>query len=164
MAANGSGQMQPQPMNEFIQENLAAVGIKVELEAVDWSAMLSRWRSGARAEANKSVAAVQTNMIVQDPFTAIVRFADSRLVAPKGVNFGEFKDPEVDALIDRARTTFDIAEQNRLLGAVHAKLVDQAAFLYVVHDVSPHALSPKVKGYVQAQSWYQDFTRVTVTP
>ena len=30
MAANGSGQMQPQPMNEYIQENLAAVGIKVE--------------------------------------------------------------------------------------------------------------------------------------
>jgi peptide/nickel transport system substrate-binding protein len=164
MAANGSGQMQPQPMNEYIQENLAEVGIKVELEAIDWSTMLSRWRSGARAEANKGVAAVQTNMIVQDPFTAIVRFADSRLVAPKGVNFGEFKDPEVDALIDRARTTFEIAEQDRLLGAIHAKLVDQAAFLFVVHDVSPRALSPKVKGYVQAQSWYQDFTRVTVAP
>jgi peptide/nickel transport system substrate-binding protein len=164
MAANGSGQMQPQPMNEYIQENLAAVGIKVELEAVDWSNMLSRWRSGARAEANKGVGAVQTNMIVQDPFTAIVRFADSRLVAPKGVNFGEFKDPETDALIDRARLSFDIAEQNRLLGQIHARLVDQASFLFVVHDVSPRAISPKVKDYVQAQSWYQDFTRVRMAP
>jgi peptide/nickel transport system substrate-binding protein len=164
MAANGSGQMQPQPMNEYIQENLAAVGIKVELEAVDWSNMLSRWRSGARAEANKGVGAVQTNMIVQDPITPIVRFADSRLVAPKGVNFGEFKDPETDALIDRARLSFDIAEQNRLLGQIHARLVDQASFLFVVHDVSPRAISPKVKDYVQAQSWYQDFTRVRMAP
>jgi ABC-type transport system substrate-binding protein len=164
MAANGSGQMQPQPMNEYIQENLAAVGFKVELEAVDWSNMLSRWRAGARAETNKGVGAVQTNMIVQDPFTAIVRFADSRLVAPKGVNFGEFKDQEADALIDRARLTFDIPEQNRLLGQIHARLVDQAAFLFVVHDVSPRAISPKVKDYVQAQSWYQDFTRIRMAP
>jgi ABC-type transport system substrate-binding protein len=164
MAANGSGQMQPQPMNEYIQENLNAAGFKVELEAVDWSNMLSRWRAGARADTNKGVAAVQTNMIVQDPFTAIVRFADSRLVAPKGVNFGEFKDAETDALIDKARVTFDLAEQDRLLGQIHAKMVDQAAFLFVVHDVSPRALSPKVQGYVQAQSWYQDFTRVRITP
>ena len=52
-------------MNEYIQENLGQVGIKVALETVDWSTMLSRWRSGARADANKGVAAVQTNMIVQ---------------------------------------------------------------------------------------------------
>jgi ABC-type transport system substrate-binding protein len=164
MAANGSGQMQPQPMNEYIQENLAAVGIKVELDTVDWSTMLSRWRSGARADANKGTAAVQTNMIVQDPFTAIVRFADSRLVAPKGVNFGEFKDAEADALIDKARTTFDIAEQDKLLAQVHARMVDQASFLFVVHDVSPRAIAPKVKGYIQAQSWYQDFTRIELAP
>lgn len=162
MAASGSGQMQPQPMNEYIQENLADVGIKMELEVVDWSNLLGRWRSGTRAEANKGLAGVQTNMIVQDPFTAIVRFVDSRLIAPKGVNFGEFKDPAVDALIDRARLAFDAAEQDRLLGEIHAKMVDQAAFLYVVHDVSPRAISPKVKGYVQAQSWYQDFTRISM--
>ncbi len=43
-------------------------------------------------------------------------------------------------------------------------MVDQAAFLYVIHDVSPRAISPKVKDYVQAQSWYQDFTRVSLAP
>ena len=60
--------------------------------------------------------------------------------------------------------TFDVAEQDRLLGEIHARMVDQAAFLFVVHDVSPRAISPKVKGYVQAQSWYQDFTRVSIAP
>src|SRR5262245_38520133 len=34
ISASGSGQMQPLPMNEFVQQNLAEVGIKAELEVV----------------------------------------------------------------------------------------------------------------------------------
>ena len=64
----------------------------------------------------------------------------------------------------KARVTFDVAEQNKLLAQIHARMVDQASFLFVVHDVSPRAISPKVTGYVQAQSWYQDFTRITMAP
>jgi len=36
--------------------------------------------------------------------------------------------------------------------------------IFVAHDVNPRAMSPKVKGFVQAQSWFQDLTPVTVTP
>jgi len=31
-----------------------------------------------------------------------------------------------------------------------------------VHDLNLRAMSPKVKGLQSAQSWYQDFTKVTV--
>ena len=30
------------------------------------------------------------------------------------------------------------------------------------HDPNPRAMSLKVKGFQPAQSWYQDFTKVTV--
>jgi peptide/nickel transport system substrate-binding protein len=30
----------------------------------------------------------------------------------------------------------------------------------VVHDTNPHALSPKVKQFVQAQHWFQDLTTI----
>jgi hypothetical protein len=36
--------------------------------------------------------------------------------------------------------------------------------IFVVHDLNPRAMSPKVKGFVQAQSWFQDLTRVSITP
>jgi peptide/nickel transport system substrate-binding protein len=36
--------------------------------------------------------------------------------------------------------------------------------IFVVHDLNPRALSPKVQGFVQAQSWFQDLTSVSVTP
>ncbi len=45
---------------------------------------------------------------------------------------------------------------------MHEKMVADAPFIWVVHDLNPRALSPKVKGFVQAQSWFQDLTPITV--
>jgi len=52
--------------------------------------------------------------------------------------------------------------QDEVLGRIDTKLVDQAVFLWIVHDVWPIALSPRVKGFVHPQSWYVDFSPVTV--
>jgi peptide/nickel transport system substrate-binding protein len=30
----------------------------------------------------------------------------------------------------------------------------------IVHDLNPRAMTKHVKGFVRAQSWFQDFTRV----
>jgi peptide/nickel transport system substrate-binding protein len=32
--------------------------------------------------------------------------------------------------------------------------------IFICHDLNPRALSPQVKGFIQAQSWYQDLTRI----
>ncbi len=47
-----------------------------------------------------------------------------------------------------------------MLQKIHEKYVDEALFLMVTHDVNPRAMSPKVKGFVQAQNWFQDFSPV----
>jgi peptide/nickel transport system substrate-binding protein len=41
---------------------------------------------------------------------------------------------------------------------------DQAVMIWVAHDVNPRALSPKLHGFVQAQSWFQDLTKISVSP
>ncbi len=41
---------------------------------------------------------------------------------------------------------------------LHQTLVDQALMLWVGHDTKPHALSPKVKQFNQAQHWFQDLS------
>ena len=46
------------------------------------------------------------------------------------------------------------------MARVHEKIVDDAVLIWVVHDVNPHALSPKIKSYVQAQHWFQDLTTI----
>ncbi|RAI44085.1 hypothetical protein [Rhodoplanes roseus] len=40
--------------------------------------------------------------------------------------------------------------------------VDDALWLMVTHDVNPRAMSPKVKGFVQAQNWFQDFSPISM--
>ena len=47
-------------------------------------------------------------------------------------------------------------------GDVTIGMVDEAVFVWVVHDVWPNAISGKVKGYVHPKSWYVDFSPVTV--
>jgi peptide/nickel transport system substrate-binding protein len=37
-------------------------------------------------------------------------------------------------------------------------------FLWGAHDVGPRAMSRAVEGFVQAQSWFQDFSPVRVNP
>jgi len=44
---------------------------------------------------------------------------------------------------------------------VHEIVVDDAVQVWVVHDTNPHALSPKVHSYVQAQHWFQDLTTLS---
>jgi hypothetical protein len=36
--------------------------------------------------------------------------------------------------------------------------------IFVVHDLNPRAMSPKVQGFIQSLSWFQDLTRVSVAP
>ncbi len=160
IAQGGTGQMLSLPMNEYIQQSLAEIGIKLEFEVVELEALYLHWRSGAKADMNagKGITAINLGYVTADPFYGITRFMDSRYVAPNGVNWGGYSNPKVDDALDKVRTTFDTKKQDGLLAFVHQTMVDDALMLWVVHDVNPHALSPKVKGFIQAQHWFQDLT------
>src|SRR3978361_806883 len=43
---SGSGNMVPGPMNEYLQANLAKVGVTVKLVPVEWSSLLSDYYAG----------------------------------------------------------------------------------------------------------------------
>lgn len=158
----GSGQMQPMLMNELIQQNLAEIGINVEFDVRDWNALLANWRAGAKDPGTNGATSTNSSYYSQDPFTALMRHVDGRLVAPKGTNWGYYIDPAMDGLIDAARTEFDPAKQQVAIAAIHEKFVNDALFLFVAHDVAPRAMSAKVKGFVQPQNWFIDLTTVSV--
>jgi ABC-type transport system substrate-binding protein len=158
ISASGSGQMLPLPMNEYIQQNLADVGIDVDFEVVEWNAQLDLWRAGAKSPQAKGAHVINVSYTTQDPYSAFTRFLRSDLHAPKGVNWGFYNDPEMDKLLIAASAAFDPKERDAYLAKVHQREVDDAAFIWVVHDVAPRAMSKKVKGYVQARNWFQSLT------
>ncbi|HTO48287.1 MAG TPA: ABC transporter substrate-binding protein [Burkholderiales bacterium] len=162
--SSGSGMMQPLPMNEFVQQSLNEVGFKVELEVMEWNTVINAWRAGAKDKSSRGAVAMNYSYTIQDPFSAFTRHVQSDLVAPNGTNWGYYSDKEMDALLLKAKTTFDTAGQMKALQAVHEKFVNDALFLDITHDVNPRAMSPRVKGFVQAKNWFQDLTPVTVAP
>jgi peptide/nickel transport system substrate-binding protein len=160
ISTSGSGQMLPLPMNEFIQENLREVGIDLELIPMDWNPLLLRWRKGFHAPENANLGAMNVSYTFIEPFSAFTRRFHSAMVPPKSTNVMPYLNPEVDRLIEAAELEFDVNQQDQVLARVHELIVDDAPWLFVVHDLNPRALSPKVKGFVQAQSWYQDLTPI----
>ena len=134
------------------------MGIQVAFRTVELEVAYTGWRQGATDPSLKDVSGGNIAYVTSDPFYAMLRFYDSRQIAPNGVNWSHYRNSEVDALCDRIRNSLDTAEQDRLLARMHEIVVDDAVQVWVVHDTNPHALSPRVKGYTQAQHWFQDLT------
>lgn len=160
IATGGTGQMLSLPMNEFVQQSLAQINIKVDFEVVELENLYQHWRNGAKGDLNagKGITAINLGYVTSDPFYALTRFMDSKYIAPNGVNWGGLADPKIDATIAKVRETFDPKAQDKLLADLHTYMVDEAMMLWVVHDTNPHAMSPKVKHFIQAQHWFQDLT------
>ena len=163
-SASGSGQMQPLTMNEYLQQALAECYFDVQLDVIEWNTLFTNWRRGAKDPSANGASATNVSYAAMDPFFAMVRFLQSSMAPPVSNNWGFINDPKFDELAKKARQSFVPAERDAALAELHAASVDDAAFLYVAHDVGPRALSPKIKGFVQPKSWFVDFSPVTMTP
>lgn len=161
IAPSGSGQMQPLPMNEFIKENMHDVGIDVEFEVLDWEALRNRRRLGAAAAENRGRHGLNSSWAYWDPDIGLIGPASTFMKA-SGFNWGNYGNPKAEALAKAAKEEFDLQKQEKLLAQIHEVIVDDALWIWAVHDLNPRALAPAVKGFVQAQSWLQDLTTVSV--
>lgn len=163
ISTSGSGQMQPLPMNEFIQQNLREIGIEIEFEVFEWQALIDAWRNGAGAPQSRGCTAMNISQGSFDPFRAFARILQSNMIAPNGVNWSKFSDAEMDEMFMAAQRETDAQVQDALLASIHEQVVDRALFLFAAHDLNPRALAPNVEGFVQAQSWFQDLTPISVS-
>jgi ABC-type transport system substrate-binding protein len=164
-STSGSGQMLPLPMNEYLQQALAECYFDVQLDVIEWNTLFSQnWRKGASDPSARGSNAINVTYSAMDPFFALVRFLQSSMAPPVSNNWGFINNPKFDELVTKARQTFDPAERDKALAELHAASVDDAAFLYVAHDVAPRAMSPKIKNFVQPKSWFVDFSPISMTP
>ena len=162
ISTSGSGQMQPLPMNELVKEQLDAVGFKVTLVSMDWNSLIDVYFSGASK--NPQLDAINFSLSSIEPEQGIMKNGMTRYWPPNGLNWGFFSNAEIDKLGEESLAEFDVTKRNALIGTMHEKLVAEAYEVFIVHDLNPRALSPKLKGFVQAQSWFQDMTQIVVKP
>jgi ABC-type transport system substrate-binding protein len=162
ISTSGSGQMQPLPMNELVKSEMEAVGFQVDIKPMDWNALLDVYRAGVGKYPQYD--GINFSRGLLDPVNAIIKLVGKAYWAPAGSNWGHYENPQAEALIRQIFNEFDPAKRLALLTQLHELEGRDAVMIYVVHDLNPRALSPKVHGFVQAQSWFQDLTPVTVSP
>ncbi|NBS47123.1 MAG: ABC transporter substrate-binding protein [Betaproteobacteria bacterium] len=162
ISASGSGQMQPLPMNEFVQQSLKQCYFDIEFDVIEWNTLFTNWRIGAKDATARGAHAINVSYAAMDPFFAMVRFTSTKTFPPVSNNWGFFGNDEFDKLIADARGTFDDKGRDAALAKLHARIVEEAPFIWIAHDVGPRAMSAKVKGVVQPKSWFIDIATMSM--
>ena len=106
---------------------------------------------------------INVSLQVGDPVSGFVKHFTTANRGPVGLNWGWYENKEVDRLAEEAQNTFDEAARTKILQRMHEIVVEDAGRVFIVHDLNPRAMSPRVKGFVQAQSWFQDLTPIVVS-
>ncbi len=161
ISTSGSGQMLPIPMNEFMQQNFAAVGMQIDFDVVEWGTMLVAVRSDPKAPQSHGDQGINISLSSVDPSTMFRYYAKDSF-SPTNYNWGHWDNAAVTADLKQAQASFDPAEQTRLLADAHGKIIDEAPWLFIVHDLNPRAMSKKVQGFIPVQSWFIDFTQISM--
>ena len=159
---SGSGQMLPLPMNEYLQQNLKeACGVDVDFDVVEWQVLLT----AARATPDSPNLHGTMSLNISSPSSdagIMARYFSSSNFSPNGFNFEQWKDDQFDEALKTIETSTDPKAVSAAYRKAHERLVDNPPWLYIVHDLNPRAMSPKVKGFLSPQSWFVDLTMVSM--
>src|SRR5271163_2768065 len=110
ISTSGSGQMQPLPMNEFLQDNLKqACGVNVDLDPVDWSVVFDAVRLAPDSPTLHGVMALNFSSGSSD-VSVMARFLTSAYFSPNGFNFSHWKDDQFEAALATLAESSDPAE------------------------------------------------------
>jgi ABC-type transport system substrate-binding protein len=162
--SSGSGMMMPIPMNEFLQGNLKETcGVDVSFEIVEFNVMLGLNRQPATAPLLRGSLALNVAPPTSDP-AQVLRYTSGDFSPPAGVAWPGMNDPAYQAALHEMEVATDPETAAAALRRGHERFVDMAPWLFIVHDLNARALSPKVHGFVQAQSWFQDLVSVSMEP
>jgi len=115
---------------EIIQRQLKEVGIDVKIRILEWAAFINDFISKRRFEA-----VILGWTIPLDPDAYDVWHSSK--TAPEELNFISYKNPEVDALLEKARSTFEQKLRKKYYDRFQEILVEDQpyTFLYVPDEL-----------------------------
>ncbi|QLF71493.1 ABC transporter substrate-binding protein (plasmid) [Peteryoungia desertarenae] len=140
----GSGMLDPVTMGAAIQADLEAVGFDVTIETYEWNTFLGRVNPGLEGKADMAEMAWMTNDPDTLPYLAL---RSAAMPDQGGFNSGYYSNPEVDDLLEKARTSTDQAERGRLYGEVQRIVHEDAPWLFVANWKQNAVTSAAVDGF-----------------
>ncbi|WP_234817021.1 MULTISPECIES: ABC transporter substrate-binding protein [Mycolicibacterium] len=154
-STDGSGQIMPAQMAEFIQQNLAEIGINLHIQTQEWISYLGVWARGMQ----DGVGMAQMSWGMTSPYWLYI-VTSTELQAPNGPNVGYYANPALDTAMHNAITALDPDEADRWWRQANNIVSDDAALVPIVNDKAPYVLAPYVSGFVSASEEWYDLTSV----
>ena len=143
ISTSGSGQMQPSQMNELVKSQLENAGFTVTLQTMDWNALLDVFAAGLTRTRITTASISRAGCSTRSTRSSNSSAAHiGRQQAPIG---DIIKNPEAEALIGQIFNEFDAKKRLALLTQLHELESREAVMIFIVHDLTPCALSPKVR-------------------
>ncbi|MCW8907512.1 MAG: ABC transporter substrate-binding protein [Sedimenticola sp.] len=154
----GSGMLDPVIMGTAIQADLQAVGMPVKIETYEWNTYLGRVNPGLAGKADMAEMAWMTN----DPDTLpFLTLHSQALPSEGGFNSGYYSNPQLDALLDRARRSTDSGERAELYHQVQALVHQEAPWVFVAHWKQNAVTAARVQGFRLQPSFFLMLQRVS---
>jgi peptide/nickel transport system substrate-binding protein len=134
-----------QRFGEFVQQELAAVGIKASLRYQDVPTWLKRIYTDYDFQLTSNW--IQT---LADPVIGVHRLYHSNQIRPGTVfvNDSGWSSPETDALMDQAAVELDLAKRNELYHEFRKKVVDAAPLIWVLELKFATAYNKRLKDLI----------------
>jgi peptide/nickel transport system substrate-binding protein len=131
----------------LLQQELRKAGIVMEIERAEWAVFLQRLR---KHDFDAVVLGSATADVENDLFP---NFHSSQRHG--GSNYVSYANPEVDALLDRARRALDREERIGLHRRIHRALYEDQVYTFLGTRSSLDAVKVHVKGIRPAIGWYR---------
>lgn len=123
----------------IIQQNLAAVGIRMEIRTLEWSAFINEF-----VDKRKFDAVILGWSISQDPDQYDIW--SSKKTGPKELNFVGFADAEVDRLLEGGRRTFDIEKRRKAYFRIQEILAEEQPYVFLYYPDSLPVVQKRIHG------------------
>ena len=135
---------------QYVQADLARIGIRTRLHQMDWGAYQNFVDEG-------KATFFRMAWILDYPEAEnfLYPLFHSKFLGSDG-NYARTQNPEIDRLLDEARACKDIDEEMRAWRKAEEAIVEEAPWLFLYHNESAIRVKPYVKGVV--------FTRMDAGP
>jgi peptide/nickel transport system substrate-binding protein len=123
----------------IIQQNLAAVGIKMEIRTLEWAAFINEF-----VDKRKFDAVILGWSISQDPDQYDIW--SSKKTGPKELNFVGFQDAEVDRLLEEGRRTFEAEGRKKAYFRIQEILAEEQPYVFLYYPDALPVVHKRIHG------------------
>jgi peptide/nickel transport system substrate-binding protein len=142
----------------LIQEQLRKVGIEAKIEQMDYSAFSDRQAS------RKFDAALASWHLGSDP-TSLRDTWTSTAAAKGGLNYGSYRNPVFDRLVDSALSARSVAQSSAYLKSANQIIVDDAPAVWLYEPRTVIAVASRIRTTpMRPSAWWVDIASWRIPP